>query len=30
VGHCHYGMTRSQVADGGVASNMECSCECIE
>jgi len=30
VGHCHYSMARSQVADGGTASNMEGSCEYVE
>src|SRR5215510_4776367 len=27
VGPCHHGMARPQVADGGMASNMEGSCE---
>ena len=26
---CHHGLARPQVADGGTASNMEGSCECI-
>jgi hypothetical protein len=30
VGTCHHGMARPQVVDGGMASNMEGSCECIE
>jgi len=30
VGPCHHGMACPQVADGGTASNMECSCEYIE
>ena len=27
---CHHCMARPQVADGGTASDMEGSCECIE
>ena len=27
---CHHGMVRPQVVDGGMASNMEGSCEYIE
>jgi len=27
---CHQGMTRPRVVDGGMASNMEGSCEYIE
>ena len=27
VGPCHHGMARPQVADGGMASDMEGSCE---
>ena len=27
VGPCHHSMARPQVADGGTASEMECSCE---
>jgi len=27
VGPCHHGMTRPRVADGGMASYMEGSCE---
>ena len=27
VGPCHHGMARPRVADGGMASNMEGSCE---
>jgi len=27
VGPCHHGMARPQVADGGMASYMEGSCE---
>ena len=30
MGPCHHGVGRSQVADGGTASNMEGSCEYIE
>jgi len=30
VGPCQHGMARSQVADGGTASNMDGSCEYIE
>ena len=30
MGPCHHGMARPQVADGGTASDMEGSCECIE
>ena len=29
-GASHHGIARPQVADGGTASNMEGSCECIE
>jgi len=29
VGPCQHGMGRPQVADGGMASNMEGSCEYI-
>ena len=30
VGPCHHSMARPQVADGGMASNMEGSCEYIQ
>ena len=30
VGPCHHGMARPQVADRGMASDMEGSCEYIE
>jgi hypothetical protein len=30
VGPCHYGMAGPQVADGGMASYMEGSCEYFE
>ena len=30
VGPCHHGMARPQVADGGMASSVEGSCEYIE
>jgi len=30
VSPSRHGLTRPQVADGGKASNMEGSCECIE
>jgi len=30
VGLCHHGMARPQVADGGMASDIEGSCEYIE
>jgi hypothetical protein len=30
VGPCHYGMARSQFADGRTASSMEGNCEYIE
>ena len=30
MGPCHHDMVRLQVADGGMASNMEGSCEYIE
>jgi hypothetical protein len=30
VGPCHHSRARSQVADGGTASDMEGSCEYIE
>jgi hypothetical protein len=30
VGSCHHGMVHHQVADGGMASNMEGCCEYIE
>ena len=30
MGPCHHGMARPQVADGGMDSDMEGSCELIE
>jgi hypothetical protein len=30
VSPCHHGMARPQIADGGTASDMEGSCDCIE
>ena len=30
MGPCHHGTARPQVADGGMASDMEGSCEYIE
>jgi hypothetical protein len=30
MGPCHHGMARLQVAIGGIASDMEGSCEYIE